>query len=65
MNRKIIAFLFLILIIFLVGCTKQESTTDVKTGLEEDLSTLNETDTSLDDLNDLDSDLKDIQELDI
>ena len=65
MNKKIIAFIFLILIIFLVGCTKQEAVKSSDTGLEDDLNTLNETDTNLDDLNNLESELNDIQDLDI
>ncbi len=67
MNKKIIAFLFLVLVIFLVGCTKQETAKsgEISTGLEDDLNTLNETDTNLDDLNNLDSELNDIQDLDI
>ncbi|MBI2499626.1 hypothetical protein HYV88_05270 [Candidatus Woesearchaeota archaeon] len=56
----------MVLVIFLVGCTKQETVESSEaTGLEDDLNTLNETDTNLDDLNNLDSELDDIQDLDI
>lgn len=67
MNKKTIAFLLLVLVIFLVGCSKQEvaKPMEVNTGLEDDLDTLNETDANFDDLNNLDSELNDIQDLNI
>lgn len=67
MNKKVIAFIFLVLVLFLVGCSKQEVTkpSEVKTGLENDLNSLNETDTNFNDLNSLDSEINDVQDLDI
>ncbi len=66
MNKKIIFLVFLL--ILLVGCRQKVSegtTSDVKTGLEGDVVSLNETDTDFDDLNSLDSELNEIEGLDI